>query len=360
MHTITVNTVDEALLEGMRFLANNGTLQETRNGKAYVSPVPVTTIYQKPTNRVLLNQTRDANPFFHLFEALWMLTGDDQVAFPGRFAKQLYQYSDDGVTLNGAYGARWRRAGHDCTIDQLDEVVGKLMDNPYDRRVVMSMWDPEYDLGASKDVCCNLAVKFSSQDGVTLDMFVFNRSNDIIWGAYGANAVHFSVLMEYVALASGLRVGKYYQISTDYHMYRDTFDKMKDVDLAPNGIREYCDSIENEYSIYNYKAIPLFDGSELPISFRQDCEDLISVKDFMRQRYRTRFFNEVVKPMMLTWIEYEDWKQNKSASRLSERCEPFSFLIGDKVWRRACREWISRRERSYLYAADDGVNYNGA
>ena len=40
-----------------------------------------------------------------------------------------------------------------------------------------------------------------------LQMTVHCRSNDIIWGTYGANAVHFSILQEYVAARIGVDLG---------------------------------------------------------------------------------------------------------------------------------------------------------
>jgi hypothetical protein len=50
-------------------------------------------------------------------------------------------------------------------------------------------------------------------------MLVSNRSNDMLWGAYGANAVHMAFLMEYVADQSGLSPGVYTQVSDSFHVY---------------------------------------------------------------------------------------------------------------------------------------------
>src|SRR4051812_36564006 len=71
---------------------------------------PVILTYEKPLERVLFNAARDANPFLHLYEALYMLAGRNDVAPLAYYAKQMRQYSDDGVTLNGSYGYRWRYA----------------------------------------------------------------------------------------------------------------------------------------------------------------------------------------------------------------------------------------------------------
>ena len=67
------------------------------------------------------------------------------------------------------------------------------------------MWDAKQDLShrnESKDLPCNTHVYFSIREGF-LDMTVCNRSNDLIWGCCGANAVHMSFLQEYVATMWG-------------------------------------------------------------------------------------------------------------------------------------------------------------
>src|SRR5438132_1260003 len=47
----------------------------SRYGEVMMIEEPVIITYQKPIERVLFNQARDCNVFFHLFEALYMLAG---------------------------------------------------------------------------------------------------------------------------------------------------------------------------------------------------------------------------------------------------------------------------------------------
>jgi hypothetical protein len=49
--------------------------QGSRAGDVLVAPHPVMSVTSIPTERVLFDPARDANPFFHLFESLWMLAG---------------------------------------------------------------------------------------------------------------------------------------------------------------------------------------------------------------------------------------------------------------------------------------------
>ena len=77
MKTISATNVNDALLKGIDLFKSpvNYRIQESRNGVTYEVTTPVTTTYQKPWERVCLIPERDANPFFHFIEGLWMLNG---------------------------------------------------------------------------------------------------------------------------------------------------------------------------------------------------------------------------------------------------------------------------------------------
>ncbi|HAH51913.1 MAG TPA: hypothetical protein DCL80_11935, partial [Balneola sp.] len=120
-------------------------------------------------------------PFFHLFEALWMLAGRDDLAYVQQFNKRIEDFSDDGVTLNGAYGYRWREYWKK---DQLDLLIEHLTNHPDSRRAVLQMWSTD-DLQkivkdpTCKDVPCNTQIYFKIKKN-RLQMTVTCRSNDII------------------------------------------------------------------------------------------------------------------------------------------------------------------------------------
>ena len=215
---ITVRNVNEALPTGLQYLRDHGVPAESRGMRTIRAPGPVMTVYQRPTERVLFNSVRDANPFFHLFEAMWILSGSRTVGLPKAFLNSIDRFSDNGATFHGAYGFRLRKH---FGFDQIDRAIGTLRKTPDSRQVVLSIWDPASDLGAAtKDVPCNDMVMLDLVDNA-LNMMVCNRSNDVIWGAYGANAVQFSVLQEYIAIALGAKVGTYTQLSYNYHAYTD-------------------------------------------------------------------------------------------------------------------------------------------
>ena len=229
---IEAENVNEAFFMGLRRILEVGKKVQTRNGPALVHPGTLITHYRSPNQRMLFVPQREANPFFHILESIWMLSGSQDVEFPAYYVPSMKNFSDNGRTLNGAYGYRWRNS---FGIDQLDAIVDTLKTDPESRRVVLQMWDTNLDLVkvglGSKDVACNLLVKYYIRDH-KLHASVCCRSNDMVLGGYGANAVHFSFLQEYLCdrlRDNGLAVtlGTYDQVGMDSHIYTELYpDKM--------------------------------------------------------------------------------------------------------------------------------------
>lgn len=151
MRVLTAMNPDQGLNIALDQVLTFGLAGESRNGPVLRFPTPVTTVWATPLNRVSYSEVRDANPFLHLMEAMWMLAGRNDVETMGFYAKQMLAYSDDGVALNAAYGFRWR---HHFGRDQLDEAVEILKKDPASRQVVVQIWDSEDLTKATKDKAC--------------------------------------------------------------------------------------------------------------------------------------------------------------------------------------------------------------
>lgn len=266
MYVINARNVHCALPKALEHLGIVGVRRESRNGPTLVSPEPVATVYERPMERLTFWPQRDVNVAFLLAEALWMLDGRNDLALPQQYVKTFDRYSDDGKTLHGAYGYRWR---NQFGSDQLVTIVSLLRRNKDDRRAVLQMWNTDDDLGrAGKDVPCNLTATFQRDAGGRLDMVVFCRSNDILWGAYFANAFHFSVLQEYLARWIGCEVGRYTQVSVNWHAY---IDRLADVD----GLKTYA--LDRLYAVpasipdpYDRQSRLGFVVTPCPMTFHQD------------------------------------------------------------------------------------------
>src|SRR5215510_3212831 len=146
MKVIHARNVNDAIVRGAQLLKEGGRPQPSRAGGTIEYPEPVCTVYERPLERVLFDAVRDANPFFHLMEALWMLAGRRDVGWLARFNQRMATYSDDGVVFNAAYGYRWRNQFQLKTGDggdQLSAIVKLLRADPDSRRAVLQIWDAE-------------------------------------------------------------------------------------------------------------------------------------------------------------------------------------------------------------------------
>lgn len=335
MRTITVRNVNEALPHGIDLLAQSGYPRPSRNGEVLVHDGPVTTLYLKPKERVLFWPEREANPFFHLFEAVYMLTGRNSVYPLEWIVKRMGDFSDNGFTFHGFYGHRWRNA---FAVDQLEVIANRLKYDPDDRRIVLQMWDVRLDLGsASKDAPCNTAAYFAINVHGELDLTVTNRSNDIIWGAYGANAVHMSFLQEYMAEKIGVPTGRYWQVSNNYHAYTKTLDPLLEAD------RGSIDLL-NPYVEMRPLSI-VHPGEDGVKQFEHDLEIVADVhpKDWefkdMLDRMESFFISTTLLPMMLAYQAYKA-RDFDEALRLCR-------MITAPDWGLACTEWIQRRKEKH-------------
>ena len=350
MKVIKTRNVQQALPEALYQLSFEGVRRDSRNGPVFMFPEPVTTVYLRPAERVLFWAERDANPFFHLMESLWMLGGRNDVEYVARFVERMRSYSDDGVTFHGAYGFRWRQHFFE---DQLPKIIAALKANRDDRRQVLSMWDADADLGRQgKDLPCNLQAIFQIACDGRLDMTVTNRSNDLIWGAYGANAVHFSYLHEYVARSVGVEQGIYRQVSANFHAYEEVLDKVAPlVDLAANPMTGK--ETPDPYAAGIAEPFPLM--SIEPEEWNQELMMFLSEPDAVG--FRDPFFRRVAIPMRKA---HKAFKQTSSPSRFDAALAELDNVAATD-WKLAGVEWIERRRAAFearkARAMDDGVAY---
>ena len=327
--TIKARNVHQAIPQALHMMDLHGMKRSSRGGYVLQVPFPVVTTYLQPTERVIFWDDRDANPFFHLYESLWMLSGRNDLASVERYVSRFKEYSDDGETLHGAYGYRWLKH---FDISQLDIIANRLNNDAHDRRSVLTMWDPRTDLGnRGKDIPCNLVATFQRNHKGELDMTVFCRSNDIIWGAYGANAVHFSMLQEYLAVLIGCDVGHYHQISVNWHAYLDTFHKLRDMPRISRG----C-----PYSSDHVRVVPMTSQSIVDLPYLMENID----NGIFDRIHRDPWSNVVITMMNIHWI----WANKAAPERYTEALELIQqwkerhpFLNVD--WIQAASIWISRR-----------------
>lgn len=153
---------------------------------------------------VVTTAARKLNYRFMAAEALWILSGSNELAPLTQYVKRMADFSDDGVTLSGAYGPPVQT--------QLKYVTSALLADRDTRQAVLTIWrqNPQ----PSKDIPCTVAMVFSIRDD-KLHQHVFMRSSDA-WLGVPYDMFSFACI--------GLKV------ACDYNLF---CEPMKQVQVAP-------------------------------------------------------------------------------------------------------------------------------
>jgi hypothetical protein len=311
---INARNVPQAYIEGLWKFRTCAKSEDTRNGEAMVMPAPTFLTIQFPEERLLNCPVRHANPFFHCMEFVWMMAGSNEAEWISQFNKRIGSYADDGV-LRGAYGWRWANP-----IFQIPQLIDQLRKDPSTRQAVLSMWDPVYDgpNARTSDRPCNTTIYFRVDDTDSLNMTVCNRSNDFVWGMLGANAVHMTLLQEYIALAAGYKVGMYHVFSNNCHIYTDlpNFQNVYNTSL-PVDIYKGAGKCEN--------LMPILAGSD-QLLFPTECEEFL----LGAATFGSEWLQYVAYPIKMAYL-----------SKGQARWDWINKIIAPD-WHLACYDWADR------------------
>jgi thymidylate synthase len=302
---------DEVYHDGLWKLKVCGKAEDSRNGEVLTIQELTELILHPPQSRVMYDVERDANPFFHLFEAIWMFAGRQDASWLHQFNRNYLNYAETDGRVHGAYGHRWRKC---FGVDQIKETIEHLKEDLTSRRAVIGMWNAANDLGVNaRDIPCNTHIYFRIINN-KLNMTVCNRSNDFVWGMAGANIVHMTMLQELIALGVGIKLGHYTAISNNCHIYEPHWELLKTI-LDVNHV---------------HPSTPLLRKEEHYTQFLQDAEDFCNHVLPEECVYRTGWFAGVARPMMKLWKYRNIMEANN---------------IESEDWRVAACQWIDRRMR---------------
>jgi thymidylate synthase len=249
------SSINEALVKLSQDILNEGVWRETRGFRCLEFPHPVTICITNPTDRYVTIKSRKWNKVLPFAELAWLLSGlNDLDALPGHFVKNLYNFSDDGRTWRAGYGPRIRFmsgfrddydiskreeghviSGHPAVTDQLRYVVQALRKDRHSRQAIIEIADPVKDnfgndgfLKRTKDQPCTRLLNFQERNGA-LDLTVYMRSNDLLWGFSAVNVFNFTFMLEIVAAMVDIPVGNYYHVTNNLHVYEDKLGLVREI-----------------------------------------------------------------------------------------------------------------------------------
>lgn len=137
--------------------------------------------------------------------------------------------------LGPVYGFQWRHFGAKYKdkdgnyegqgVDQLQQVISKLRENPFDRRIIMCAWNPR-DLPLMALPPCHCLVQFYVSGDRKLSCQLYQRSADMGLGV-PFNIASYSLLTHLLARITDLKAGEFVHTLGDAHVYLNHLEPLE-------------------------------------------------------------------------------------------------------------------------------------
>lgn len=244
MFTAEYEGINSFLVGMAKTLLDHGVERTTREQKCWELPAPVIIKIKNPLSRLITIPERKWNLSLPYAESLWLALGRNDLELIKYYLPSMEKFSDDREYLRGGYGPRlrcyngnsndYKKAWNENEvifqnkeIDQFYYVSESFKRDPYTRQGIITIGDPPKDcfdinniIKQTKDLPCTRSLQFMrSPVDRKLNLTVYMRSNDFIWGASAVNMFNYMFMQEYFASILGLEVGEYYHIANNLHYY---------------------------------------------------------------------------------------------------------------------------------------------
>lgn len=182
-------------------------------------------------------------------ELLWFISGDTSNETLQKNGVHIWdgnssrEYLDSlGMTarkegdLGPVYGFQWRHSGAKYVdfqsdyrgqgVDQLQQAVDMLKENPFSRRNIVCAWNPS-DLSEMALPPCHLMFQWYVEENNRLSLQMYQRSGDSFLGV-PFNIASYSMLIHMVAWVTGLTPGRFIHIIGDFHAYEEHLEAIQE------------------------------------------------------------------------------------------------------------------------------------
>jgi thymidylate synthase len=166
-------------------------------------------------------------------------------------------------TIGLGYGYQFRFADG---IDQVQDVIDSLKNNPSSRRHIISLWNPAYIPNMSLPPCHGNLIQFNVNNG-ELNCMMTQRSADCFLGLPW-NIASYALMSEVFAHLTGLKANELIISIGDAHIYKNHIDQVKELlsrdhdkyALPKLNIKRKVDNIDDftidDFEIVDYQYFP--------------------------------------------------------------------------------------------------------
>lgn len=162
-----------------------------------------------------------------IYELLWFLNGDTNAKWlQDRGVRIWNEWADEDGDLGHIYGYQWRswpdyKGGH---IDQIQQVVDQIKQDPNSRRIIVNAWNVA-DIENMNLPPCHMFFQFYVADG-RLSLQMYQRSADTFLGV-PFNIASYALLLQMMAQVTGLKAGDFIHTLGDTHIYTNHLEQVK-------------------------------------------------------------------------------------------------------------------------------------
>ena len=162
-----------------------------------------------------------------IYELLWFLRGDTNIKYLKDHGVSIWdEWADENGELGPVYRHQWRSWPDENggTIDQIQNVVNQIKNNPDSRRMIVSAWNvAEVERMALPP--CHTMFQFYVANG-RLSLQLYQRSADTFLGV-PFNIASYALLLQMMAQVTGLKAGDFIHTTGDTHLYLNHIEQAK-------------------------------------------------------------------------------------------------------------------------------------
>lgn len=160
-------------------------------------------------------------------ELLWFLSGSTNINDLPERSRQLWSpWADTIGYLGPIYGEQWRNwrdaAGYN-NIDQIEQLINEIKNNPTSRRMIVSSWNAN-QINIMALPPCHCLFQFNIKNG-KLSCQLYQRSADAFLGV-PFNIASYALLTHMIAQVCNLEVGEFIHTFGDLHIYKNHIEQV--------------------------------------------------------------------------------------------------------------------------------------
>ena len=210
----------------------NGQEKEDRTGTGTISLFGAQRRYKLSEGFPLVT-TKKVHLKSIIYELLWFLKGDTNIKYLNDHGVTIWdEWADENGDLGPIYGKQWTawQASDGTTINQIQNAVDMIKNNPHSRRIIVSGWnvgDLQTLIKGKKSAPppCHMIFQFYVANN-KLSCQLFQRSADVFLGV-PFNIASYSLFTMMMAQVCDLEPGDFVHTFGDVHIYKNHLEQVK-------------------------------------------------------------------------------------------------------------------------------------